>query len=103
LRYGASSFAMSSSEQVRWPMKRRRSAPRPLARMHRCGNIASMNSAEALQQLRELAPAVRALGVASLYLFGSAARNEARSAENRREPSIGNPHLLFDETSGIPL
>lgn len=39
--------------------------------------MARMNSAETLQQLRELAPAVRSLGVASLYLFGSAARNEA--------------------------
>jgi predicted nucleotidyltransferase len=36
-----------------------------------------MNSADALQQLRELAPTVRALGVVSLYLFGSAARGEA--------------------------
>ncbi|MDQ2082447.1 nucleotidyltransferase family protein [Xanthobacteraceae bacterium Astr-EGSB] len=36
-----------------------------------------MNRVEILQQLRGSAPAVRALGVASLYLFGSVARNEA--------------------------
>lgn len=37
-----------------------------------------MNTADTLRTLRESAPAVRAMGVASLYLFGSAARDESR-------------------------
>jgi len=40
--------------------------------------IASMKRDEAIARLKATEPALRALGVASLYLFGSHARDEAR-------------------------
>jgi predicted nucleotidyltransferase len=38
----------------------------------------AMNRVEAITRLREHADAIRALGATSLYLFGSAVRDEAR-------------------------
>ena len=38
-----------------------------------------MNRVEAIARLKQHAEAIKALGATSLYLFGSSARNEARS------------------------
>ena len=41
-----------------------------------------MTSAEVIAELRKRAPEIRALGATSLYLFGSAARDEANEASD---------------------
>jgi len=42
----------------------------------------SLTRDEALYRLRALEPQIRALGVSSLYLFGSTARNEAHAGSD---------------------
>src|SRR5450432_1575560 len=44
--------------------------------------IAVMRRDDVIAQLRQTKPALRALGVAGLYLFGSYARDEANSASD---------------------
>jgi hypothetical protein len=41
-----------------------------------------MNKVEAITRLQQVAPALRAKGATSLYLFGSVARDEARNASD---------------------
>jgi predicted nucleotidyltransferase len=41
------------------------------------GYAGAMNRTEAVAKLKEYAPAIRAMGATSLYLFGSTARDEA--------------------------
>jgi uncharacterized protein len=41
--------------------------------------MANMNKAEAIRKLKAHAGAIKALGATSLYLFGSTARNEAKT------------------------
>lgn len=45
--------------------------------LHSCGSMPGMKRSEAIKKLLENAGAVREMGATSLYLFGSAARDEA--------------------------
>jgi predicted nucleotidyltransferase len=69
------------------------------------GYICGMRRNEAIARLKEIEPAVRALGAASLFLFGSHARDEARSDSDvdvfiDKDPSRD---FGFDEFMGIYL
>jgi uncharacterized protein len=64
-----------------------------------------MRRYEAIARLKQAEPTIRALGAASLYLFGSHARDEARSDSDvdvfiDKEPSR---HFGFHEFMGIYL
>ena len=64
-----------------------------------------MRRHEAIARLKRVEPAIRALGAASLYLFGSHARDEARPDSDvdvfiDKEPSH---HFGFHEFMGIYL
>ncbi|MEQ1710164.1 MAG: nucleotidyltransferase domain-containing protein [Hyphomicrobium sp.] len=41
-----------------------------------------MNRDQAVSRIKSIEPAIRALGVSSLYLFGSTARNEAKATSD---------------------
>lgn len=69
------------------------------------GYICHMRRNEAIAKLKQAEPAIRALGAASLYLFGSHARDEARPDSDidvfiDKDPSRA---FGFDEFMGIYL
>jgi predicted nucleotidyltransferase len=80
-------------------------ALRAFAHPTRFGYIYPMRRQEAIARLKQVEPAVRGLGAASLYLFGSHARDEARPDSDvdvfiDKDPSRS---FGFDEFMGIYL
>src|SRR3974390_1890348 len=72
----------------------------------RCrGYIHCMRKNEAIARLKQAEPAIRALGAASLYLFGSHARDEARpdSDVDVFIDKDASRHFGFHEFMGIYL
>ena len=54
-----------------------------------------MNKVEAIARLKHVAPALKARGATSLYLFGSVARDEAKNASDLDLFLDYDPHKKF--------